>query len=143
MKKCPEIFGYFGAYFYLCTQGPRCGGHRPAGRTAGRDRRRHHPSQAGHDLHRERDQAVLYGSAPVQAPPEDHLCRHPPQSHRQDRKAQAAGEILRRTPGGGAEPGLSPLHALLFQRRGRISSAPFFCIPGLAANGQSVSPVSF
>ena len=19
MKKCPEIFGYFGAYFYLCT----------------------------------------------------------------------------------------------------------------------------
>ena len=64
------------------SQGPRCGGHRPAGRTAGRDRRRHHPSQAGHDLHRERDQAVLYGSAPVQAPRKI-IFADIPESHRQ------------------------------------------------------------
>ena len=67
-------------------------------------------SQAGHDLHRERDQAVLYGSAPVQAPPEDHLRRDPPQRHRQDRKARPAQALRGRAPGGPAEPELRQRH---------------------------------
>ena len=73
---------------------------------AGGDRRRHHPGEGGHDVHGERDQPVLHRSAPVQAAPPDHLRRRPPEPHRKNREAQAAGEVLRRASGGGPEPGL-------------------------------------
>ena len=89
------------------SQGPRRGRHRPARQAPGRDRRGHYPGKGRHDLHRERDQPVLHRSAPVQAAPEDHLRRRAPQPHRQDRKAQAAGEVLRRPPRRGPEPGLT------------------------------------
>ena len=87
-------------------QGPRRGRHRPARPAAGGDRRRHYPGEGGHDLHRERDQPVLHRSAPVQAAPADHLRPRPPEPHRKNREAQAAGEVLRRASGGGPEPRL-------------------------------------